>query len=298
MIVISLTKCPPALRGDLTKWMQEIDVGVFAGHVSARVREELWQKIVTYAKDGRAIMVYSARNEQHMAFRVYNADWIPIDFDGLELMMRPHERRSNSYPGNAEKTSGYSKAAGISKAKKYAGRSGTPDKNQPERYVVVDLETTGLSAVTDRIIELAALHVEDGVITNKIERLIKLNHRLPEKIAALTGITDEMLRKDGIEEMQAVTELMAFIGDMPMVMHNMTFDLRFIRAACQRCNLPTLNNHGIDTLSLAKTLLDDVENLKLYTIAAHFNIMKRRQHRSLDDCITTKEVYDKLIELL
>lgn len=92
MLVICLSKCPPALRGDLTRWLQEIDTGVYAGHVSARVREELWERIVSNIKDGRATMVYSARNEQRMEFRVHNTEWVPIDFDGLKLMLRP---RSN-----------------------------------------------------------------------------------------------------------------------------------------------------------------------------------------------------------
>ncbi len=83
MIVVSLTNCPPRLRGDLTKWLMEINAGVYVGNVSARVRDELWDRICENVRDGRATMVFSAMNEQGMDFRVHNTTWIPIDYDGL-----------------------------------------------------------------------------------------------------------------------------------------------------------------------------------------------------------------------
>ena len=89
MIVVVLTACPVGLRGDLTLWLLEIAPDVFVGHVSARVREKLWERIEGQMRTGKAIMVYSARNEQHLAFRVHNAEWIPKDCEGLELMVRP-----------------------------------------------------------------------------------------------------------------------------------------------------------------------------------------------------------------
>ena len=92
MIVVSLTNCPPRLRGDLTKWLIELNAGVYVGNVSARVRDELWQRICEHVKDGRATMVFSAHNEQGMDFRVHNTTWIPKDFDGIKLMLRPTDR--------------------------------------------------------------------------------------------------------------------------------------------------------------------------------------------------------------
>ena len=83
MIVVSLTNCPPRLRGDLTKWLIELNAGVYVGNVSARVRDELWQRICEHVKDGRATMVFSAHNEQGLDFRVHNTTWIPKDFDGI-----------------------------------------------------------------------------------------------------------------------------------------------------------------------------------------------------------------------
>ena len=86
MIVVSLTNCPPKLRGDLTKWLIEINAGVYVGRVSARVRDELWQRICENVKEGRATMVFSANNEQGMDFYVHNTTWKPVEFDGITLM--------------------------------------------------------------------------------------------------------------------------------------------------------------------------------------------------------------------
>ena len=91
MIVFSLTNCPPRLRGDLSKWLVEINTGVYVGNVNARVRDELWKRICENVHDGRATLVYSTNNEQGMDFRVYNTTWYPVDYDGIKLMLRPNE---------------------------------------------------------------------------------------------------------------------------------------------------------------------------------------------------------------
>jgi CRISPR-associated protein Cas2 len=96
MTVLVLTACPEGLRGHLTRWLMEISAGVFVGHVSARVRDLLWVRVVELAKDGRAIMVYNQQNEQRLAFKVHGHHWQPIDFDGLLLMCRPPAGRSGS----------------------------------------------------------------------------------------------------------------------------------------------------------------------------------------------------------
>lgn len=89
MVVIVLTACPEGLRGHLTRWLLEISAGVFVGHVTARVRTLLWARVVELSRDGRALMVYSQRNEQHLAFKVHGHHWEPTDYDGVLLMRRP-----------------------------------------------------------------------------------------------------------------------------------------------------------------------------------------------------------------
>lgn len=95
MVVVVLTACPSGLRGYLTRWLLEIAPGVFCGKVSARVRDELWARIVELSKDGRALMVLSRRGDQGLDFRVHRHDWDPVDFDGITLVRRPDSRTSS-----------------------------------------------------------------------------------------------------------------------------------------------------------------------------------------------------------
>lgn len=117
MVVFVLTACPPGVRGDLTRWLLEIAPGVFVGHVSARIRDRLWLRVTEFVKNGRAIMVYSARNEQHLAFEVFQPDWNVVDCDGARLIKRPKGTDDASLFGTQSK--GWSNASKQRKAKKY-----------------------------------------------------------------------------------------------------------------------------------------------------------------------------------
>lgn len=98
MVVLVLTACPAGLRGHLTRWLLEVSPGVFVGHVSARVRDLMWERVVELAKDGRAIMIHPARGEQRLAFKVHRHDWQPVDLDGVQLMLRPSEGTTRATP--------------------------------------------------------------------------------------------------------------------------------------------------------------------------------------------------------
>lgn len=115
MIVVSVNNCPAALKGDLTKWLLEINPGVYVGQVSARVRENLWDRICRLIKDGKAIMVFNAQNEQHLDFRVHGSEWEPIEFDGIKLVLRPSPARIRDL---GKMRLGYSKASKYRKAKR------------------------------------------------------------------------------------------------------------------------------------------------------------------------------------
>lgn len=94
MIVLVLTACPEGLRGHLTRWLMEVSAGVFVGHVSKRVRQELWSRVAELTGGGRALLVYSVPGEQRLAVRTHGHHWVPEDFEGLTLMRRP--------PGSAD----------------------------------------------------------------------------------------------------------------------------------------------------------------------------------------------------
>ncbi|PQZ94890.1 type I-E CRISPR-associated endoribonuclease Cas2 [Arthrobacter sp. MYb227] len=96
MTVLVLSSCPVGLRGFLTRWFLEISAGVFVGVVSARIRDEIWAEVKLLCKDGRAILIFTARNEQRMKFRVHRHHWQVKDFDGISLMARPREPKPES----------------------------------------------------------------------------------------------------------------------------------------------------------------------------------------------------------
>ena len=136
-------------------------------------------------------MVYSAQNEQRLDFRVHNTTWEPIDFDGLKLVLRPSPARIQKL---GEQRIGYSNAAKIRKAKQMA-RKNNEGKKFLETYLVVDVETTGLSAAEHEIIEIGALKVTDGQVEATFQALVKSKGSVPKPIEALTGISDIMLER-------------------------------------------------------------------------------------------------------
>lgn len=101
MQVLVLNSCPAGLRGDVTRWFMELAPGIYVGRVSARVRDQLWDRIVNAAGDGRALLIYPARNEQGYVVREHQYGWGMEDFDGVVLMRRPpegHEQHSGTVP--------------------------------------------------------------------------------------------------------------------------------------------------------------------------------------------------------
>jgi CRISPR-associated protein Cas2 len=115
VVVVVLSACSPGLRGYLTRWLLEISAGIFVGAVSVRVRELMWERTKDMTRTGRAIMVFSARNEQKLQFLVHGHHWEPVDVEGITLMLRPTERRAaEPVPGPApmsQRRTGWSRAA-------------------------------------------------------------------------------------------------------------------------------------------------------------------------------------------
>lgn len=291
MVVITLEKCPLALRGDLTKWLQEISLGVYVGQVSARVRDHLWQRVCSESKNGRATMVFSARNEQHLSFCVHNTSWEAIDYDGLKLMMHPSPARTKKL---SKKRVGCSKTAQYSNAYRVRRMTGLLSL---KNYVVLDIETTGLDTDKDVIIEFGALRVSGGVIKDYFCALVNCGYAIPHKITKLTGITDEMLRSEGISLEEALESLLNFIGSSPIVAHNASFDCEFIQIACEECGFDDFDNEIIDTVKLAKQKLPLAPNYKLRTLANLLNLDNSNMHRAMIDCEITLNLFLKLIEI-
>jgi CRISPR-associated protein Cas2 len=117
--VIVVAACPVGLRGHLTRWLLEISPGVFVGKVSTRVRELMWLRVLEMVKSGRAIMVYTASNEQGLAFEVHEHNWQPVDFEGVNLMLRP---AAGSTAPDATDRSSKNGWSNVSKRRRYGTR--------------------------------------------------------------------------------------------------------------------------------------------------------------------------------
>lgn len=125
-----------------------------AGNVSSRVRDAVWDRVCQNLKNGQATLVYTAAGEQRMEFRTHNTSWEAVDFDGIKLMRRPLPQTQTEA---MDLKPGFSKAAKYQMAQKMAQRTARkPGKND---YTVIDLETTGLHAATDSIVEYGAVRL-------------------------------------------------------------------------------------------------------------------------------------------
>lgn len=287
MIVITMTKCPPKLHGGLSKWLQEIDTGVFVGNLSARVRDELWDMISEHVNDGRVTMLYTTKNAQGYAIKTINTSWTPIEFDGITLMQHPLP------PKKKKKTSNKSQSV----SKKRTRRIQIKENPISEDYIVVDLETTGLNALQDDIIEIAAIHIQNHNLVNKYTCLVKTEKEIPNEIVNLTEITNEMLEMDGISQRQAIEGLLKFIDNKALVIHNAKFDLSFLNAICTKLELPIIHNEYKDTLQLCRRMVSGLENYRLKTIAEYFDIDLTGAHRALNDSMITMNIFEKLNNL-
>lgn len=286
--MICLTDCPPNLRGDLSKWLCEINAGVYVGNVSGRVRDELWSRVCDHLKYGRASMVYSANGDQKMAFRVHNANWLPVDFDGITLMKRP-------LPGAAPAQEGLK--AGFSKAAKgQMARRRAVGGSHADRIVLIDVETTGLDPRQDQIIEYGAVRAENFQPVETFCRLVRIEGKLPAGIVSLTGITDSMLQESGVPPEQALREFLSFIGQERLAGYHIGFDMDFIQAACSVYHEPVPSNRCMDLLGLAKRRVYGVPNYKLETLLRHFSLSDQPVHRAEADCVLELQLYEKLKE--
>ena len=289
LTVITLKKSPPSLRGDLTKWMQEISTGVYIGNFNSKIREELWKRVIDSVGIGEATMSFAYRNEIGYKFETHNSTKIPIDYDGIPLVLTP----ANKQIQNNEVKSGFSNAAKIRKAKKYSTNNSKLKKTIKE-YVVLDLETTGLDPIHDKIIEIGALKISDKIV--EYSNLVKLDEKLDSNIKKLTGIDNEML-KDGKTETMAIKELIDFIGNATIIGYNVNFDINFINEALKRQEKTKLNNKTYDVMKYVKQEKLFLQNYKLETVLKEYEINLPVPHRALEDAKLINALVEKIPEL-
>ena len=284
-----MTDCPPRLRGDLSKWLQEVNTGVYVGNVNPRVREAIWQRVCENLKNGRATMVFSANNEQRMDFRVHNTSWKPVDYEGVQLIRRPLPSSSA-----AEETlkPGFSKAA----KRQMADRKRRASEKQDRSFVIVDLETTGLSPGQDKILEFGAIRVRENQKAGTFSRLVSQERGVPQTVLTLTGIDSALVEREGQPLEEVLPEFLQFLGEDTIVGYNLPFDMRFLQEACRACGMRPPANRCVDLLSAARRKVFDVPDFKLTTLAARFSLDVSAPHRALGDCEILFSLYEKLKE--
>ena len=260
------------------------------GRVSARVREELWKRICSHVKDGQAAMVFNAANEQGMDFYTWNSSWSPVDLDGIKLMLHPLLENQLAAQDRPETKS---KSGLHLMLKRKALRQNRYEALR--NYTVIDLETTGLDPLTDQIIEFGALQVRDGKAVEEFSVLICTAKPLSHEIEKLTGITSELLQKEGKPEKEGLDAFLDFIGEDQLLSYNSSFDMNFLMQTCLKYGYSAPQNHCIDVLHLAKTKLHFLPSYKLSAVAAKLELEKQ-EHRALSDCLLTKAVFEKLNE--
>lgn len=294
MIVIVLSKCPPSLRGDLTLWLQEIATGVYVGHVSARVRDQLWERITKNIKTGQATLVYSANNEQGHSIRVHGTNWEVVDHEGLEIIIKPSREHVNSKAHDEHTHQSY--ASQMRSARK-ATRSRRRKREYPSYYVVLDLETTGLNSRTDQIIEIACIVVMNHEVKKKYTALIGSSIPVPSSTANMTGIDNKLLQQQGRPLNEVLLEVLDLLDDYPIVAHNAQFDLAFLQSACEQYGFAYPPGNSIDTLSFARRKIPGLLDYKLNTLIKHLKIPVEGSHRALIDCEATMYLYEILIKM-
>lgn len=292
MIVITLTKVPRSLRGDLTKWCQELQTGVYVGNVNAKVRDALWQRVKDNIGRGEATMVYNTNNELGYQFRTTRSDKKVIDYDGIPLLMTLTE-------APIKRKLGFSKAYKRHQAAVYGRRQrNRQQKNyqQTKEFVVVDVETTGLDFEKDEIISICAVKNVGGH-QEEFYRLIRIKQSIPDKISQLTGISNELLAEHGESLKSVLAALKDFIGSLAVISYNASFDRHFLQQACDEVECLRLDNDFIDLMRAVKQHDLFLDNYQLPTVLQKYKIENKRPHNALADARAEYQWAIKLIKI-
>ena len=156
-------------------------------------------------------------------------------------------------------------------------------------FVAIDIETTGMSPVSDEILEIGAVKVVEGEVVDKYDTLINVSCQVSPWITELTGITQNMART-GIGEEQAINEICDFLEGFIILGHNISFDYSFIKSKSVKYkrNVP---NQAIDTLKIARKKLKELESRSLSYLCEYFNIPPKVSHRAYEDAESAKKLY-------
>lgn len=162
-------------------------------------------------------------------------------------------------------------------------------------YIVFDIETTGLSVTQNKIIEIAAIKMEEGKEVDRFATFVNPHVRIPYNIQQLTNINDDMVKNaPNVEEV--LPQFVDFAGDAVLVAHNARFDVGFVNGKLKEMGQPEMENPVLDTLELARMLFPTLKNHRLNTLAAKYKVSLENHHRAIDDTIALGEILNGLLE--
>jgi DNA polymerase-3 subunit alpha (Gram-positive type) len=165
-----------------------------------------------------------------------------------------------------------------------------------DEFVVLDIETTGLSAENDRITEIGAVKIKEGKIADEFSAFVNPGIPIPEHITKLTGITDDMV-KDAGNIAEVLPQFLDFAGSAAIVAHNAMFDMGFIRLNARLISLKVANP-VLDTLQLCRQMFPDLGRYKLNLVAKHLGVSLDHHHRAVNDSRATAEIFIKCLDIL
>ena len=173
-------------------------------------------------------------------------------------------------------------------------------KELKERYIAFDVETTGLSPMNDKIIEVAAVLFENGEIIKRYSTLVNPEIFIPYSATAINHITNEMV-KDAPQECIVYAELVDFLGDAlkqqtTICAHNASFDMNFLSETLMRLGYDGKISY-VDTLSLSRSLIKGLHNYKQDTVAMYFDLVNNQSHRAVTDAEICGKILWNLLQI-
>lgn len=295
MIVITLSKVPASLRGDLTKWCQEVQTGVYVGNFSARIRDLLWERITKSIGNGEATLIYSTNNEFGYTFKTTRKDKQVVSLGGLPFIKHLKGRQESVKYG-------FSKAAKLHRIKnvqkaKFSKVSEATTKQKISDLIAIDLETTGLKPTNSEIISISAAKIINEQPVEKFNRYIKIETEIPVNIQKLTGLTNQFLNTEGEPLEKVLDEFQDFVGDYVLVGYNLSFDQSFLNTAFLKANRQMISNRMVDLIPIVKKDQKFLDNYRLATVLKKYEIKNDHPHESMSDAMATLDLAIKLIKI-
>lgn len=281
--VITLKNAPPSLRGDLSKWMQEISTGVYVGNFNKKIREHLWMRVKESLKTGEATLSYHTNNEIGYNFESLHDYRQVIDYEGIPLVLLAKAGKEEREPSTAAK---------FHQARKFQGLKKRPAEEGKD-YVVLDIETNGLDPFKNQILEIGLVKTSGERLEEK-SFLINEGIKIPKNIVDLTGISETLVKEKGVPLKDALRQSLDFIGDRALVGYNLSFDIAFINQALKSLGMGSLKNKTYDLMKYVKLEKKGLKNYKLQTVLQSYGIMEELPHRALEDAKLTYQLSKKV----